>query len=187
MPTNELKLLLSVGHDRVRQTVEYARRWCVYGCENRQRLLLFPRFPFYRAFVHSLPPSNISTTLDRSLITILRHRTTKPTFRFGSRTTDREESRTKLHATSTTRSDSDRAEVAGLIEYQGTINALRGNIDTLAQILQYIVTTSRLTEIGRSDVKVSQVDPGLCQFRRGYYKIVRQHRTRYGRFSGLVD
>lgn len=86
--------------------------------------------------------SNISTTLDRSLITILRHRTTEPTFRFGSRTADREESRTKLHATSTTRSGSDnRAEVAGLNEYQGTINALRGNIDTLAQILQYIVTT----------------------------------------------
>lgn len=161
--------------------------------EQATRFFFPPVSRFTAAFVaYSLPSSNASflTTLDRSLITILRHRvtTTKPTFRFGSRTTDREESRTKLHATSRTRSGSDnRAEVAGLIEYQGTINALRGNIDTLAQILQYIVTTSRLTEIGRSDVKVSQVDPGLCQFRRGYYKIVRQHRTRYGRFSGLVD
>lgn len=110
------------------------------GARTGHRFFSPPRFS--RGISLLCTPSNISTTLDRSLITILRHRTTEPTFRFGSRTADREESRTKLHATSTTRSGSDnRAEVAGLNEYQGTINALRGNIDTLAQILQYIVTT----------------------------------------------
>lgn len=181
MPTNEVKLLLSVSHDRPSETVDLWRRWCIY------RAKPIPSFCFSPG---SLPlctfPCTILRTLDRTSITVFHRDTTKPTFYFGSRISDREECRTKSHASSTTRSSSEQSEVARLIEYQRTINTFQGNVDTLAQIPQYIVTTSRLTEIGRSDVKVSQVDPALCRFRRGY-KTVRQRRTRYGRFSGLVD
>lgn len=142
MPTNELKLLLSVGHDRVRQTVEFARRWCVNRYETLRAFLDLP-FSFI-LLSHDRPaflPSTILTALDRSSISVSRQDSTKTGFSFGSRSEDREQSRTKSHATSATRPDSREPAAAGLIEYQGTINALRGNIDTLAQILQYIVTT----------------------------------------------
>lgn len=136
VPTSEVKLLLSVCHDRLRETVEFWCRWCIY------RVKPIPSFCFSPG---SLPvwafPCTILRTLDRTSITVSHRDTTKPTFYFGSRSTDREESRTKSHASSTTRSSSEQSEVARLIEYQRTINTFQGNVDTLAQIPQYIVTT----------------------------------------------
>lgn len=138
MPTNELKLLLSVSHDRVRQTVEYARQWCVYRAET----VALSSVPFLRWDLRA-SFCTIPSTLDRSSIAIPYRDTAEPGFYFDSRNAGRGKSRTKSHACRTTRSNSHRtqSEAAGLIEYQGTINALRGNVDTLAQILQYIVTT----------------------------------------------
>lgn len=135
MPTNEVKLLLSVSHNRLSETVEFWSRWCIY------RAKPIPSFCFSPG---SLPlctfPCTILRTLDRTSITVCHRDTTKPTFYFGSRSTDREESRTKSHASST-RSSSEQSEVARLIKYQRTINTFQGNVDTLAQIPQYIVTT----------------------------------------------
>ncbi|KAG7198640.1 hypothetical protein KM043_005998 [Ampulex compressa] len=73
---------------------------------------------------------------------------------------------------------------------EDTIDVPLENLDTLAKIQSPIASTLcrlRLTEIGRSDVKLSQVDPGVCQFRIEYCNIVRQHRIRHGRFSVLGD
>lgn len=50
--------------------------------------------------------------------------------------------------------------------------------DTLAQI-KCELSTSKLAEIGRSDVKLSQVDPKVDNN-------LRQHRIQYGRYSGLA-
>ena len=175
VPPNDLRLLLSVIHDRVRQTVEYARQWWIYRVK---------RFFFHYATCAFFPVRDFYQTLGRCSITVFFHEPPGTHFRFTLPIT----SSTKFSATLSKESKRHESEVAGLIDHQATIKILLGNVDTLAEILQYIVTTrSRLTEIGRSDVKVSQVDPGLCQFRRRYYNIVRQHRTRYGRFSGLVD
>lgn len=74
--------------------------------------------------------------------------------------------------------------------YRETISVLLVNVDTLAQIHRYVVSILcrfKLTELGRADVKLSQVDPRFCQLGIGYCNIVRQHRIRHGRFSGLGD
>lgn len=74
---------------------------------------------------------------------------------------------------------------------QDTIDLTSKKIDTLALIQRYVIITYsrlRLTELGRADVKLSQVDPEIRDFGiRNYHPTIRQHRIRHGRFAGLGD
>lgn len=71
-----------------------------------------------------------------------------------------------------------------------TIDLTSKKIDTLALIQRYVIITYsrlRLTELGRADVKLSQVDPEIRDFGIRNYLTIRQHRIRHGRFAGLGD
>ena len=128
-----------ISQSRPREANSWVRATVVrLPCGNRRAFLV----PFLRWDLRA-SSCTIPSTLDRSSIAVPYRDTAEPGFYFDSRSASREKSRTKSHACRTTRSNSHRtqSEAAGLIEYQGTINALRGNVDTLAQILQYIVTT----------------------------------------------
>ncbi|KAK2587188.1 hypothetical protein KPH14_002933 [Odynerus spinipes] len=74
--------------------------------------------------------------------------------------------------------------------HRATIDVPPRKIDTLALIQRYVIATYsrlRLTELGRADVKLSQVDPGIRDFGKRHCRTVRQHRIRHGRPNDSVD
>lgn len=102
VPTSEVKLLLSVSDDHLSETVEFWCRWCVYRAKPIPSFCFSPgSLPLYTFLC------TILRAVDRTSITVSHRNTTKPTFYFGSRSTDWEEFRIKSHASSTTRSSSE--------------------------------------------------------------------------------